>query len=354
MTEETPSDPSDEQPDPTVDDGAAAHPARPTPAVRVDFSQLAPFAEVARQLGEQATRMIAGIREQLDHAAATAAEGAAATAAAAAAAAASDPSWLAELQRTVRTQVTCDFGPVLGHVLAQNQLQFAKVQQLLAGLRQVIPENLRDLQAGDHEKVFQLTAEDGTSLAWAPRVAIVRELLAADGLEARSTVLVDHAVEIAEDVEASLATVALPQHQALRTLLLEAAAAVRRGLFGPAQAAASNAFDTTVNVHILEFLALDGPNTKDATRKHFRPTDDWGDITFAELELVLVGGGIATAYKRWSRGEGQPSFNRNGTAHQVDDGAYSPAHAIRALLLAQATLRWLDAAVSAAATEDAA
>ncbi|MFD8913163.1 hypothetical protein [Streptomyces sp. NPDC059575] len=73
---------------------------------------------------------------------------------------------------------------------------------------------------------------------------------------------------------------------------------------------------------------------------------DGRDAVLYEAELVLVGGGLLTAFKTWNRGRGPASFNRNGSIHQVDDGAYSPAHAVRAILLAQSLLRWLDAAVA--------
>ncbi|MFF9238400.1 hypothetical protein ACF1AY_15905 [Streptomyces sp. NPDC014776] len=352
MTDENRPEPNDEAPEQPSDDSpeARAEGLKPggTPIPHVDLSNLKMFEEAANRISEQFAVFATAARRELDRAASVGA------AAAARAAAGSQP-WFTDLQRTLRERMDEDFAPTLGRILAQTQPQLTKLQRLVEDLRQLIPENLRGLRAGDHEKIFRLTGEDGTSLAWAPRVSIVRELLDADGLEARSTVLVDHAAEIADDVEASLASVALPQHQALRGLLLEAAAAVRAGLYGPAQAAASNVLDTTVNVHILEFLRREGPMTKTGTRKHFRPADDWGDITFAELELVLVGGGIGTAYEQWTRGEGHMSFNRHATAHQVDDGAYSPAHAIRALLLAQATLRWLDTTVAAeAATDEAA
>ncbi|MFK0159492.1 hypothetical protein ACIQVL_19295 [Streptomyces sp. NPDC090499] len=39
--------------------------------------------------------------------------------------------------------------------------------------------------------------------------------------------------------------------------------------------------------------------------------------------------------------------DREGLAAlHADDGAYTPAHAVRALLIAQAALRWLDSSVA--------
>ncbi|MBX7555424.1 hypothetical protein K1Y78_47980 [Streptomyces sp. tea 10] len=131
--------------------------------------------------------------------------------------------------------------------------------------------------------------------------------------------------------------------------MMEATAALRAGLYGPAQAAAAAVLDPVVNVHMLEFLAYTGRTSKRDTRRHFRPSKGagWGDATFAEVGLFLVGAGISTVFEWWSRGNGPESFNRNGSAHHADDGSYSPAHAVRAVLIAHAALRWLDDAKAA-------
>ncbi|RSN13753.1 hypothetical protein DMH25_08155 [Streptomyces sp. WAC 01325] len=240
-----------------------------------------------------------------------------------------------------------DFGLDLGRILnAGAPTWLANIRTVIERLQETIPENLRDLSVDDLKAVFRLNVEDGTSLAWAPRTSIVEELLQATDMGARGTILVDHASEIADDVQASLTHVTQTEHETLRDLLLEAAEALRTGLYGPAQAAACNVFDTVMNVHMLNFLAYNGSKTKDKTRNHFRPADDFEDVTFAEVELVLVGGGIATAFEFWTAGSGPASFNRNGSVHHVDDGAYSAAHAVRALLIAHAALRWLDTAIA--------
>jgi len=240
-----------------------------------------------------------------------------------------------------------DFGHDLGRILnASAPTWLANVRSVIERIEEAIPENLRDLSVDDLKAVFRINVEDGTSLAWAPRTGIVEELIAAADMAARDTVLVNRAPEIADDVQASLTQVTLPEHETLRELLHEAADALRAGFYGPAQAAACNAFDTVVNVRMLNFLAYSGKKSKDLTRNHFRPADDFEDVTFAEVELVLVGGGIATAFEYWTAGSGPVSFNRNGSVHHVDDGAYSSAHAVRALLIGHAALRWIDTAMT--------
>jgi hypothetical protein len=243
-----------------------------------------------------------------------------------------------------------DFGANLGRILeAHSKTLFEGFQTFTERLKQLIPENLLELPTTGLREVFRINAEDGTSLAWAPRTSIVEELIQAADMVARDTVLTTRGTEIADDIAASLSAITRPEHQDLKSMLLEAVAALRAGLYRPAQAAACAAFDTVVNVHMLNFLAYTGQRSKDKTRKHFRPVDveDWEELTFAELELVLVGAGISTAFQYWQAGNGPASFNRNGTIHHTDDGAYSPAHAVRAVLIAQATLRWLDVAMSA-------
>jgi len=257
-----------------------------------------------------------------------------------------------QLQQLARISVPVpqyDFGLDLGRILNERTTTWlASMRAFAERLEELIPDNLRDLSVDDLEKVFRVNVEDGTSLAWAPRAAIVEEILQAPDIEARGDILVAHAADIAADVEESLARILVPEHAQLRSMLQEAAGALRARLYSPAQAAACLAFDTIMNVHMLNFLAYSGKKNRDQTRSHFRPVDvdDWDELSFAELELVLVGAGIATAFEHWHAGSGPASFNRHGSVHHVDDGSYSPAHAVRALLIAQATLRWLDAAVA--------
>ncbi|MGW4227661.1 hypothetical protein ACWEG1_29875 [Streptomyces bauhiniae] len=238
-----------------------------------------------------------------------------------------------------------EFARNLGRVLdANRQTWFKNLSNLVSQALELIPANLRGLALEDLRKVMEINEEDGTSLAWAPRVSIVEELITAPDLGARSTILVARVAEIADDVDASLAMVTLPEHQALRSLVADSVSALRAGLYGPAQAAATTALDTLLYVHVLRYLQHDPENGKADTRNHFRALDveGWDDATLADVELVLVGAGLLTAFRSWKRGRMRPSFNRNGSIHQADDGAYSPAHAVRAVLMVQALLRWLD------------
>ncbi|MEU5282353.1 hypothetical protein AB0G87_38960 [Streptomyces asoensis] len=266
------------------------------------------------------------------------------------------PVWHASLakqmQEAARTKVQVpdfDFGVDLGRILADNRSRWLEAMRGFAeAIKRVIPENLQDLSTDDLQKVFQVNNEDGTSLAWAPRSAIVEELLQADDVEARSVIFVENAAAIADDIDASLATVTVADHGELRSMLMEATAAIRQGLYGPAQAAAAAVVDVVVNVHMLSYLEYSGGQSKNQTRSHFQPIklDEWEDATLPDVELVLVGAGFATIFERWGDGLGRTAFNRNGTAHAAGGHAYSPAHAIRSVLIAHAALRWIDGAIA--------
>jgi hypothetical protein len=256
-----------------------------------------------------------------------------------------------QMQEAARVKVQVpdfDFGVDLGRILADNRSRWLEAMRGFAeAIERVIPENLRDLPTDDLQKVFKVNDEDGTSLAWAPRSAIVAELLQAEDVEARSAVFVENAAAIADDIDASLATVTIADHRNLRSMLLEATAAIRHGLYGPAQAAAASVVDVVVNIHMMRYLEFSGRESRNQTRSHFHPIklDEWEDATLLDVALVLVGAGIATIFKTWGDGSGNTSFNRNGTAHAAGGHAYSPAHALRAVLIAHAALRWIDEAI---------
>ncbi|MFI1767506.1 hypothetical protein ACH41H_36415 [Streptomyces sp. NPDC020800] len=304
--------------------------------------------QMLQKLGEQVTEQVASLTEAGRQASATAATLALA-----------HRNIGAQIRQVARAAVPVtaryEFASNLGRVLEANQKTwFANIRTLVEQALELIPTNLRGLTSDELRDVMRINEEDGTSLAWAPRQDIVDELIAAPDMDARSTLLVARVAEIADDVDASLATVTLAEHQRLRSILAESVCALRAGLYGPAQAAASTALDTLLYVHVLDYLQHDPQSGKAETRKHFKPieVDGWEDATLSEVELVLVGAGILTAFKSWKRGKGPLSFNRNGSIHQVDDGAYSPAHAIRAVLIAQACLRWLDTAAADAQDDE--
>lgn len=250
-----------------------------------------------------------------------------------------------------------DFGNSLGSIVeayAHKTSDLAKyVRRIAEAWDPLIPANLRDMRTAELGKVFEINVQEGTSLAWAPRSEIVRELLDASDMETRSTVLITRAADIADDVEKSLGEVVLSEHQELRAMLLDATKALRAGIYYGAQATACNALDTIINVRTLAHLKDTVGDNASEIRNYFR-RENWRDVYMSDLDLVMAGCGLATVFRYWKKGKGRLSFNRHGSVHHVDDGSYSPAHAVRALLIAHAMLRWLDAAIRTGSEEAAA
>ncbi|MFF0134622.1 hypothetical protein ACFYTG_55225 [Streptomyces mirabilis] len=107
-----------------------------------------------------------------------------------------------------------------------------------------MPENLRDLDPGQWSLLFGICEEDGMRLAWAPRADIVDGLLAQTSRKDRHQYLVDHRLEVAEDVEAGLTGVNHPEPLGHVEFAREAVTCVRDGQDAAAQALAGNVIDT--------------------------------------------------------------------------------------------------------------
>lgn len=231
------------------------------------------------------------------------------------------------------------------------EISWTKLFGDLPDLRQlVLPANLRAINAeGRIDEVCRVADKDGTSLAWAPRAEIVKELIDAADMDERGQVLQERALDIIDDVEKSLANVDHPDALGLRAALEEACDVGRQELYVALQATATNVLDHVMNEWILPYLQGIGqvttnPNAeKQESRKYFKAcsVDDLEEADLGEVRLLLIGGGVVTAFKRWNEEEGGlPGYSRNGSVHHIVS-ASRPEHALRALLLAQALLRWI-------------
>jgi hypothetical protein len=76
--------------------------------------------------------------------------------------------------------------------------------------REWLPDNLRDVDADLWTWLLRISAKDATCLAWAPRAGIVADLLALRRSAVRRRYLIEHRLEVVEDVEASLEEVDHP------------------------------------------------------------------------------------------------------------------------------------------------
>jgi hypothetical protein len=78
-------------------------------------------------------------------------------------------------------------------------------------LKRSYPANWHDLTRQEIDKAVDLMLDPGLSLAWVPRTEILRELLAAEDDEARTSVLEARSADIITDVERVFDEVTLPE-----------------------------------------------------------------------------------------------------------------------------------------------
>lgn len=220
----------------------------------------------------------------------------------------------------------------------------------------VVPSNLRAVNVeGRIDEVCRVADKDGTSLAWAPRSEIVEELIDAADMGERDQVLHRRALDIIEDVEKSLTQVTHPDALWLRGALEEACEVGRAGAYIALQATATNVLDYVMNGWVLPYLQKNGEIPENSTekkmesRRYFKAcsVNDLEEADVGEVRLLLIGGGVVTAFDTWKEERGGlRSYSRNGSVHYIASASH-PAHALRALLLAQALLRWIAHQVTA-------
>ncbi|MBB4934388.1 hypothetical protein F4561_005208 [Lipingzhangella halophila] len=131
----------------------------------------------------------------------------------------------------------------------------------------------------------------------------------------------------------------------MRELLEEACWVGSREKCNALQALATNVFDSVMNRMITEHLGMG----KREARQHFKQCDvaDLDDAELGQLRLLLIGGGVETAFRQEpDDGSVWPSYNRNESSHRIAEVS-KPAHAVRALLLAQALVRWFSVQLQA-------
>ncbi|MCX4682715.1 hypothetical protein [Kitasatospora purpeofusca] len=211
-----------------------------------------------------------------------------------------------------------------------------------------LPDNLTGLDATRWMWLLRVAAKDGTCLAWAPRAEIVDALLALPSTADRRQYLIDHRLEVVEDVEASLEEVDHPDLLDLRTLTLQAAACIRDGHDAPAQALLGNVLDTLMTAHGRAWLRSYFPEgtfpPDPSTGSHRVITGALGAYTgnsqLRRLPAVL----LVTAMKNvFLNGVGrQHTFNRHLSAHKASTHTYRTEFAFAALLNTQALLRLVD------------
>ncbi|MER8188156.1 hypothetical protein [Kitasatospora sp. NPDC094015] len=221
--------------------------------------------------------------------------------------------------------------------------QFA--EQVTAVAEFLLPDNIRALDGEDWAALLDISRLDGICLVWAPRASIVRELLDAEGTEARDGVVAEHRQEILADVAASLKLIEHPELVQRARLGLRAVQAAEAGHWEASIALATTVIDAAVTKGLRP--ALHQEFKPFITSKGSPGTHTVLSSSFAQVPPVRR----AHTYVRWlvlaglqllfHWGSGTDRYNRHAVSHG-DSNGYSESFVVPALLILQALLRDLE------------
>jgi len=193
----------------------------------------------------------------------------------------------------------------------------------LEALKLTLPANWRDLTAEEMRQTVDLMKADGLSLAWAPRPAILRQLITAEGHEKRCEILIEHREEIVEDVEKVLGEIERGDLESIIAAGLEAIKTYRDGHPAPAQTYAAAVIGEVIHGPL-------GYETFGDVKREFRDKDPLHDVGYRDFPLFAVGRALARTLDRFKdAGDG---FNRNLTQHRIG-APHSEANLLMVLLL---------------------
>lgn len=220
------------------------------------------------------------------------------------------------------------------------------LDQLAAAAAFFLPANLSGLDNGDLSAVLDVAADDGLSLAWAPRTEIVRALLPLSTRAERHVLLCERRDDVLDDIDASLQIITHPELTDMVTLLSAASRTARAGFGEGAQALAGNVLDTTMKRHGNAWIRRSFPQAAYPKGGHHGTissaldgTDDWGDLTLLQFKPYLVLAGMRNVF---GPGVTQDTFNRHLGAHEASPDTYRPEFVLPAILLAHSLLRVLN------------
>jgi hypothetical protein len=220
-------------------------------------------------------------------------------------------------------------------------------QDWIERLKRSYPANWRDLTREEIDQAVKLMVDPGLALAWVPRVEILRELLAAEGDEARTAVLEARSADIVTDVECVFGEVTVPE---LAMTIAYAKKAVAAHKDGHTEAALALAAATLSNI-VHDYM---GETNFGPIRETFADIDPENDVGMEDFALYMVGKVWVKVNVRFEGNE-DPGFNRNRTLHLI--GAhYSRANLVAVLMLLAGLCRELhrfEARNEISATEEA-
>jgi hypothetical protein len=209
-----------------------------------------------------------------------------------------------------------------------------------------LPPNWEDVDGLDIDEAIGIVLDEGVPLAWAPRPAIVAQLVDASDGGARDEILRSSCDDIADDCAVVLAEIGAPELKPLVDLAVEAVAALRGGYSSGAQALAGNVFDTLLRDATRRGVIFTGPPVGyfkyDKVRKRIIPVSD--DTSIGHFRAACVLSAALPALENYDPSDPPPSrFVRHATAHCTHPIQYTPVNAIIAVMLMVSMLREAEA-----------
>lgn len=220
---------------------------------------------------------------------------------------------------------TAQYGPVLAEI----------ARHFRDAWRRAMPPNWVDLDSSEVMAVVDRVRVTGFTLAWIPRVEIVREVLAAEP-EDTGAVLMARLADVLDDAEACIAEASAQDLLLIRTAVEKSISALRDGHDWAAQALAASAFCSESH----EWFRM---GTK-AIRKRMADEDP-KDAGIDELRLRTIFLAGSRAFEEFRPDTGRPvrrQFNRHNTAHRITPEQWNEQNALCAVILAAALLREME------------
>lgn len=239
-----------------------------------------------------------------------------------------------------------DWHSRINDVVRNVSLPRALLDQLAAKAALFLPVNLVGLDTEGLCTILEMGEDDGLSLAWAPRIEIVKALFPLDARQERYALLGERRDDVLYDVDASLQIVTHPELTGMVAILSTATRTARAGFGEGAQALAGNVLETAMKKHGNAWIRRSFPQVTYPKAGHhgtigsaLDDADDWGDLTLLQFKHYLVLAGMREAFGPDAT---QDTFNRHLGAHQASPDTYRPEYVLPAILLAHALLRALN------------
>lgn len=191
------------------------------------------------------------------------------------------------------------------------------------------------------DQVIAIIQGEGIPLVWVPRPETVRALVRAADADARDTILLASRGDISDDCTAAQTEITDPELIPLADLGAHALAALRDGRAAPAQALATNVFDTLLRDMGRRGVIFGGPLgyfKYDKVRKRIEPVSD--ETLISQYRAACVLAAAVPVLQDYEPADPTPvRLVRHATAHRAGPEQYTPVNAIVAVMLMASMLR---------------